>query len=837
MRWSNRLIFRIWLSINSLVLTGVLTISGLYFSREASHLEENIKNEALTAANILNSAIGLYMLEGDYARISPLTYSLQSEPNIAYVIVRDIEGTTINQKGETTINQEKLMIKKVPLEYFQENVGEVEIALKTTTLQKQKDALLKDTFLTALLYSLLSLVISYALSKKLSSPINRLILATKQLTKGNRDVAVLEESSVFEIQELAVEFNTMAQTIYNHEKILINEINKATKDLSEKVAILEVLACISNSVLEDEIQSFEVMKSTLVSIKKYIKTKQISLTFINQNKKFEVFELDQNEQISSFELSIADTPFESAINTKQMIVRNQLQSVNTSYYEQLLFNQGMRSLLILPIMAKSKAFGTLNIANQAPNYFSKAVIDKLTVFTNQIALALDRVSAYESLQKAAYHDYLTGLPNYRLLKICIQDALEKAKQNHSLVGIIFLDLDRFKMVNDTFGHATGDLLLKYIAKIIVTCLSEKETVSRIGGDEFSILLPTISKREEAVLVAKKIMKALENPVIIKGYKIPISASIGISFFPEDGADADNLIKRADRAMHRVKQHEKNNYAIYAKNEDDQLANQIVFENELRKALNREEFVVYYQPKINIQFGTISGVEALVRWNHPDKGLMAPGSFIPQAEETGLIIQIGEFVLRQACKQCVTWQSIGFPPIPISVNLSTRQFLQPKLVSNIEKVIKETGINPELLELEITESMSMDMSGSLIILQELKELGVRISVDDFGTGYSSLNYLRQLPIDRVKIDKSFINDMTVDPNNEAIVATIINMAHNLKLSVTAEGAETEEQVKYLQKHLCDEIQGYYFSKPIPAKEFEMKYSKIVMNAQKSSQICM
>lgn len=837
MRWSNRLIFRIWLSINSLVLTGVLTISGLYFSREASHLEENIKNEALTAANILNSAIGLYMLEGDYARISPLTYSLQSEPNIAYVIVRDIEGATINQKGETTINQEKLMIKKVPLEYFQENVGEVEIALKTTTLQKQKDALLKDTFLTALLYSLLSLVISYALSKKLSSPINRLILATKQLTKGNRDVAVLEESSVFEIQELAVEFNTMAQTIYNHEKILINEINKATKDLSEKVAILEVLACISNSVLEDEIQSFEVMKSTLVSIKKYIKTKQISLTFINQNKKFEVFELDENEQISSFELSIADTPFESAINTKQMIVRNQLQSVNTSYYEQLLFNQGMRSLLILPIMAKSKAFGTLNIANQAPNYFSKAVIDKLTVFTNQIALALDRVSAYESLQKAAYHDYLTGLPNYRLLKICIQDALEKAKQNHSLVGIIFLDLDRFKMVNDTFGHATGDLLLKYIAKIIVTCLSEKETVSRIGGDEFSILLPTISKREEAVLVAKKIMKALENPVIIKGYKIPISASIGISFFPEDGADADNLIKRADRAMHRVKQHEKNNYAIYAKNEDDQLANQIVFENELRKALNREEFVVYYQPKINIQFGTLSGVEALVRWNHPDKGLMAPGSFIPQAEETGLIIQIGEFVLRQACKQCVTWQSIGFPPIPISVNLSTRQFLQPTLVSNIEKVIKETGINPELLELEITESMSMDMSGSLIILQELKELGVRISVDDFGTGYSSLNYLRQLPIDRVKIDKSFINDMTVDPNNEAIVATIINMAHNLKLSVTAEGAETEEQVKYLQKHLCDEIQGYYFSKPIPAKEFEMKYSKIVMNAQKSSQICM
>ena len=541
-----------------------------------------------------------------------------------------------------------------------------------------------DTVLTALLYSLLSLLISYTISKKLSSPINRLITATKQLTKGNHHVTLLEKNSIFEIQELAAEFNQMAQTIHNHEKTLVNEINKATTDLSEKVAMLEVLASISNSVLEDEIQSFEVMKSTLIGIQKYIKKKQISLTFINQNKKFEVFELDQNGQISSFELQMADTSFESALNNKRMIVRNQLQSVTTSYYEQLLFNEGMRSLLVLPITAKNKAFGTLNIANQAPSYFSKDLIDKLTVFTKQIALALDRVSAYESFQKSSYHDYLTGLPNYRLLKICIQDALEKAKQNHSLVGILFLDLDRFKMVNDTFGHATGDLLLKYIAKIIVTCLSDKETVCRIGGDEFSILLSTISEREEAVLIAKKIMKALENPVIIKGYKIPISASIGISFFSEDGADADSLIKHADRAMYRVKQQGKNNYAIYAKNEDDQLANQIVFENEIQKALTREEFVVYYQPKINIQFGTISGVEALVRWNHPDKGLIAPGSFIPQAEETGLIIQIGEFVLRQACKQCVTWQSIGFPPIPISVNLSLNNFYSLHLLALLKK---------------------------------------------------------------------------------------------------------------------------------------------------------
>jgi EAL domain-containing protein (putative c-di-GMP-specific phosphodiesterase class I) len=286
-------------------------------------------------------------------------------------------------------------------------------------------------------------------------------------------------------------------------------------------------------------------------------------------------------------------------------------------------------------------------------------------------------------------------------------------------------------------------------------------------------------------------------------------------------------------MHRVKKQGKNNYAIYSKCKDNQLENQIILENELRKATKHHEFVVYYQPKINIQNGTIAGVEALVRWLHPEKGLIFPGDFIPLAEETGLIIPIGEMVLREACKQCKTWQLQGFPPIPVSVNLSIRQFLQPTLAKEIKQILIETDIDPGLLELEITESMSMDLVQSLPILEELKSLGIRISVDDFGTGYSSLNYLLQLPIDHVKIDKSFVQNLGENPKNKTIVTTIIKMAHNLNLTVTAEGAETIEQVQFLQNNQCDMIQGYYYSKPIPASEFENVFSQLLQKAHSSS----
>jgi diguanylate cyclase (GGDEF)-like protein len=831
MKWLNKLPFRFWLAINSLVLTGILAFSTINLFQETRHMENALRSEGITAANTLNSAIGLYMLKGEYLEITSLAYSLLDEPNICFVRIKDKEGKTVIQKGKTAITKEEMIIEKLPLEYFKENVGEVEIGLKTEALKKKQNELYKDTIILTVIASLLSLFISYLISRRLTLPINKLIVAAEKMAAGQRQVEV-EEDKIVEIQKLAVAFNNMTRTINNHEAILVNEINKATKELSEKISILEVLENISNSVLEEAIDRQNIFKKILATIKIHSKVNYISLAIFNKKESLEVFELDQNENVFPVELSDSTTSIHKVLIDRCTHICNNLITNELSYYEKHLLREGIQSLLIIPIIVKNKAIGTLNIGSHMPNFFSKKRVETLSTYTNQIALALDRIDAYESLQKSAYHDYLTGLPNYRLFKIRLNEAIEKAKKEaNPLIAVIFLDLDRFKMINDTLGHTIGDLLLKKVGNLLLGCLSERDTVTRYGGDEFSILLPDIKSREEAISLVKKIIASMEKPIIMNEYEIPVSASIGIAFYPNDGLNAERLIQNADRAMYRVKEQGKKSYAVYSEGEDNRSVNFLVLENDLRKALEREEFVVYYQPKINIKTGTIAGLEALVRWISPHKGLVFPGDFIPFAEETGLIVQIGEFVMRKSCRQIVAWQSAGMPPLKVSVNLSTRQLLQSNLVPTVEKIICESGIQPELLELEITETMSMDIDRSLQLLNRLKKLGVSISVDDFGTGYSSLNYLRRLPIDRVKIDQSFIKEMSLNPSNKALVSTIINMAKNLGLSVTAEGVETAEQVEFLQRQHCDEIQGYFVSKPLSPEEFYAQYPSILKAAQK------
>ena len=426
----------------------------------------------------------------------------------------------------------------------------------------------------------------------------------------------------------------------------------------------------------------------------------------------------------------------------------------------------------------------------------------------------------EQMTHQAYHDPLTGLPNRILFNDRLALALAQAHRNQKMLAVLFLDLDRFKLVNDTMGHALGDKLLKEVAGRLVGCIRQSDTIARLGGDEFTILLPQPGDEDDVAKVARKILQTFQQPWVLSGQEFHITVSIGIALYPNDGEDTETLLKHADTAMYRAKDQGRNNYQLYAPAMNAKIIERLTMENDLRRGLKREEFVVFYQPQINTKTGRIIGMEALLRWKHPDRGLVYPAEFIPLAEDTGMIIPIGEWVLRNACAQNKAWQDAGFWPVRVTVNLSACQFQQHNLVETITQVMNQTGLDPRWLELEITESALMqDVDFAIKMLHDLKAMGVRISIDDFGTGYSSLNYLKRFPVHALKIDRSFVRDITANPEDAAIVSTVIVLAQNLNLKVIAEGVETEEQLTFLEHHHCCDMQGYLFSKPLPAGEFE------------------
>ncbi|MEG5017138.1 MULTISPECIES: EAL domain-containing protein [unclassified Microcoleus] len=420
------------------------------------------------------------------------------------------------------------------------------------------------------------------------------------------------------------------------------------------------------------------------------------------------------------------------------------------------------------------------------------------------------------IRHQASHDPLTGLPNRLLFNERLSLALASAHQNGEMLAVIFLDLDRFKNVNDTLGHPVGDLLLQSVSRRLTNCLRVGDSMARWGGDEFTVLLYNINTPEEATKICQLIIQSLSTPFDFEGLELYIKASLGIALAPYDGEDAETLLKNADAAMYKAKQKGRNNYQFYTQAIGSKVSEDLNLENHLYKALKKSEFVLYYQPQINLNTGKIVGVEALIRWEHPERGLIPPDRFIPLAEETGLICQIDEWVMRTACLQNRAWQLLGLPPMRIAVNLSARQFLQPHTVQTIAEILSETKLNPEYLEIEITESIAMtDVSFTVSVLQQLQDMGINISLDDFGTGYSSLWSLKNFPLNNLKIDKSFVADLVTGSSGATIVKLAIALGQGLNLQVIAEGVETAEQLAFLRSHQCDMGQGYFFSKPIPA----------------------
>ncbi|BAY40582.1 diguanylate cyclase/phosphodiesterase with FHA and GAF sensor [Nostoc sp. NIES-2111] len=486
---------------------------------------------------------------------------------------------------------------------------------------------------------------------------------------------------------------------------------------------------------------------------------------------------------------------------------------------ELLRRDGVQSLLLVPLHLEGQFWGFLGLADcSQERYWSKHEESTLLTMAASISGAWQRRQVEDKIRYQALHDLLTGLPNRLLFNELLAKAIANALRRQDSLAVMFLDLDRFKVINDTLGHSLGDRLLQQVARRLRDCLRSGDTVSRWGGDEFTILLPRIKYLEEVTQTACRLLKALEDVFHLDGHELYVSASLGIALLDEHSPDAEALIKHADAALYHAKDAGRNNYKYYTTSLSGKTPEILILEKSLRHALENQELTVYYQPRVNILTGQITGMEALLRWQHPQMGLVAPSVFIPIAEETGLIIPIGEWVLRMACVQCRSWQQAGLPPLKMAVNLSPKQFRQPNLLEIVSQILTQTELAPEFLELEITESTAIeDLGFTRGVLEKLQQMGVDIAIDDFGTGHSSLSRLQLLPLHNLKIDGSFIKSLTTDVRVAHIVKAIVALGRSLGLKLTAEGVEKQEELDFLKSISCEDVQGYLFYKPLSAEK--------------------
>jgi len=470
------------------------------------------------------------------------------------------------------------------------------------------------------------------------------------------------------------------------------------------------------------------------------------------------------------------------------------------------------------ITASGQALGALCAMDWVPRALTQEQKDSLGIIARQIVLLLEERLARRDVA-FSYHDSVTNLPNQELFKDRLEQALALSRRGEQVLGVMLVSLDRFKTIHDTLGYVTADQLLREVAARLTDCVRDSDTVARFGNDEFAVLLTQLNRAEDAAKIAQNIAEALSPAFKFDSQELFVTTSIGISLFPTDANDTVALLRNAGTALNRAQEKDGHNYEFYTSGRTTKALRQLVLENNMHSALERGEFVLYYQPQVDLQTLQIVGMEALIRWRHPGLGLLLPGDFISVAEDCGLIVAIGDWALREACMQSKAWQDAGFEALRLAVNLSARQFQQPRLVESVAEVLEESGLEPRFLELELTEgSVMKDPELAIGKLHELKAMGIKISIDDFGTGYSSLSYLRRFPIDTLKIDQSFVREISTNPDDAAIVAAIITLAHTLKLSVIAEGVETKSQLDHLRRLECDDVQGFLFCKPLSVEEF-------------------
>jgi diguanylate cyclase (GGDEF)-like protein/PAS domain S-box-containing protein len=485
-------------------------------------------------------------------------------------------------------------------------------------------------------------------------------------------------------------------------------------------------------------------------------------------------------------------------------------------YRELAARYGLRSCWSAPVLSHQGAvlgtFAMYSAEVREPG----ADETRLTEMTTRIAaIAIERKRTADEISFLAHHDVLTGLPNRSLLKDRLTQAVLQTQRHNPWVAVVFIDLDDFKTVNDSLGHTAGDTLLKVVANRMVNCVKATDTVVRLGGDEFVILLVDQPESSDAISATlERIRAAISEPIPVEGQAFHITCSMGVATFPNDGADAETLLMNADSAMYKAKEAGRDSFQFYTAEMDTRVHERLALQEAMRNGIASREFHLLYQPQIDLQTGSVFAVEALVRWNHPRQGVISPAQFIPLAEETGLIVPLGDWVLREACRQNKAWQDAGLPPVSVSVNVSARQFHEKSWINRVTTALRESGMEARYLELELTESLLMrDVDQAIATMKELQALGVHFAIDDFGTGYSSLSALKNLPVARLKIDQSFVHNLAHDENDRGIAAAVISLGQRLNMRVIAEGVETEEQLAFLRDNQCNEVQGYFFSQPI------------------------
>ncbi|MEB0149107.1 EAL domain-containing protein [Pseudomonas sp. CCC2.2] len=491
-------------------------------------------------------------------------------------------------------------------------------------------------------------------------------------------------------------------------------------------------------------------------------------------------------------------------------------------YRSIAAPYGLRACWSTPILSHDrKVLGTFALYSRTVRSPVKVEMQLIGIATHLAGIAIERKHTENRIRYMGDHDALTGLPNRTLLEDRLKQAILYAQRCARRVTVVFIDLDKFKLVNDSLGHSAGDELLKTVASRMVQCVRRTDTVVRLGGDEFVIILfDQPSDADGITPVLQKIQEAILQPIQLNRHTLHVTCSMGLATYPADGTDTETLLRNADAAMYRAKELGRNSYQFYTSEMNSKHKGKLAMQDGLRNAIDHEEFLLLYQPQVDLHSGQVIGVEALIRWQHPTLGMVSPIKFIPPAEETGLIVPIGDWVIHTACKQNKAWQDAGMPPITVSVNISARQFIERDLVSRVQHALQDSGLDPRYLELELTESLIMqDLKQAIVKMKELQAMGISLSIDDFGTGYSSLAALKSFPIARLKIDQSFVRDLPDNENDRAIATAVISLGHKLNLKVIAEGVETEQQKVFLRENGCDEMQGYLFSKPVSAQEIE------------------